>query len=150
MNKIFVLALLGMFAFSVASVSALSPQAATVDIDPSVVAEVLPGLLDFGSLAPGETGGASQITIDVSGSNVDVQVEVDDVTGFPFRTHLMFGAFLALNHPAWIFECQLSEEGLCVYTNQMVDPTLTVPLSAPAGTMPGVITYTVAQHIPSE
>ncbi|MBS3088422.1 hypothetical protein J4402_01435 [Candidatus Pacearchaeota archaeon] len=114
------------------------------EINENVEVQISPAVLNFGSLLPGTSGNPAingPITINPTGSNVDVQVTVTNVAGFPFETGLKLDG----NNPIgkiWNMDCVGTN--ICAYTSATTIPTLNIPAGASVGAKSGVITYFVA------
>lgn len=143
------LMLISVLLFSAIGVMAVD-QGLTVIIGEDVNLIITPSTVDFGTVQPGINNNPAingPIIFDATGSNVDVNVEVTAVTGFPFEDGLMLDGAPALAQD-WDLLCVLVED-VCSYTTATTVPTLDVPLSAPQGTKPGTITYTVTGSPPA-
>lgn len=149
MNKIFVLALLAMTIFGTSVYAQeTQDQDTRVNINTVITVQITPELLDFGNVAPGGTGTASDITFDTGTTNSAVlRIEVTGVANFPFEDGLMFGGFPAFGQFREA-PCVFDEAEGCTYNLAPFVPTLEVPSNAPAGVADGLITYTVTGPTP--
>ncbi|MFH1803123.1 MAG: lamin tail domain-containing protein [archaeon] len=113
-----------------------------VTIAGRIVFNVFPRLLDFGLVQPGSFDNPATngpIIFDVTGSEQDVNVQITNVTGFPFEDGLKIDGSPALG-ASWFIP----------FTNPIVNatPTLDIPSDAQAGQAEGTIIYTVTGPTP--
>ncbi|MBU0760248.1 MAG: lamin tail domain-containing protein [Nanoarchaeota archaeon] len=117
-------------------------QSLLVTIAGRIVFDILPRQLNFGIVQPGSTDNPAlngPIIFNVTGSEQDVNVEITNVTGYPFEDGLRID-----NNPA------LGSHWFIPYTSPIVNatPTLDVPEEAPPGQAEGTIVYTVTGPTP--
>ncbi|MEK6934556.1 MAG: hypothetical protein AABW46_01630 [Nanoarchaeota archaeon] len=123
----------------------------TIEISENITISVGPGTLDFGIVAPGteDNPSTSPIEFDANGSNVNVTVEVTEVTG---DDDTLFDDIEVETSPdTWVnivgadvtMICDYSG-GTCVFDPVSWDARLDVPEGLPAGTKAGTIVYTVS------
>lgn len=145
MNKFLILSVLfGVLVFSSAGVIADTGQGINASVGENISLIITPTTVEFGQVAPGTDDNdatSGDITFDAEGSNVNVNIEVTNVSGFPFETGLMLDGMPALGE-FWDLMCVIDSE-LCTYTPATTTPTLDVPVGAPPGVKPGTITYTI-------
>jgi hypothetical protein len=152
MNKTFILTLLlGFFVLSVFGVSGVFAvdQSLNVSIGENITVQIAPETVQFGQVAPGSNNNMATngpIAFNATGSNVDVNIEVTNVTGFPFENGLMLDGSPALGE-VWDLLCILNG-GICTYAGAETVPTLDVPIGAPAGVVGGTTTYTITGPTP--
>ncbi len=145
MNKFLVLAGFVVLALS-GFVLAQTPQPITVTVGDTIVVAITPPTVDFGNVATGTQNApaiSGDIMFNASGSNVNVSIEVTNVTGFPFTTGLKLDGAAPIGQ-SWDLLCNLVSN-ICTYPLQLVTPTLTVPTGTPAGITPGTIVYTIME-----
>ena len=152
MKKLLVFAVMfgifvGMMGFAFAA-----EQGVEVEVGEDIHLLITPETVDFGTVVPGPDNPATTngglIEFDADGSNVDVTVTVDDVTGFPFAGATLF---LDGDDPigkSWFLEC-VPEDDICTYVVRSTVPTLDVPVGTSQGTYLGAITYLVTGSPPS-
>ncbi|MBU0978108.1 MAG: lamin tail domain-containing protein, partial [Nanoarchaeota archaeon] len=119
-------------------------QTIGVIIAGKIVFKVFPRNLDFGIVQQSSTNNSAlngPITFDVNGSTTDVNVEITNVTGFPFEEGLKIDGHNALGS-SWLLICLLNQ-GECNFNPVWAFPTLDVPEDAQPGNNKGTITYTV-------
>src|SRR3989344_2031935 len=124
-------------------------QQVDVEIVELTLISISPLSLDFGSRAPGTSDNAAlngPILFDASGSNTNFDVEVTDVTGFPFETGLEFDGDEPVGK-LWEFTC-VEDDNVCTYPVQSTVPTLSIPAGAVIGEHTGTVTYTVTASPP--
>jgi len=118
-------------------------QSINVEVITTITVMINPNILDFGSLVAGTIDNPAvngPVSFDASGSNVDVQVEITDITAGLFEDGLKFDGALALGQ-IFVLNCLAGE--VCTYDLETTDPTLDIPAGTPAGAKTGVITYTL-------
>lgn len=128
-----------------ASEPSSNQQGLNVTISGVVVFGVFPRSLEFGLVQPGSINNLAlngPIIFDVNGSTTSVNVEITNVTGFPFENGLKIDGAQALG-ASWFFNCVMTSQG-CAFSAQNAVPTLDIPNEAPAGNNQGTITYTVS------
>ena len=152
MKKLLVFAVMFGILISTVSFILADDQRLTVIIGQDIHLEITPKPVDFGTVVPGPDNPATTngglIEFDADGSNVDVTVTVDDVTGFPFAGATLF---LDGDDPigkSWFLEC-VPEDDICTYVVRSTVPTLDVPVGTSQGTYLGAITYLVTGSPPS-
>ncbi|MFH1591901.1 MAG: hypothetical protein ABIB47_00855 [Candidatus Woesearchaeota archaeon] len=113
-----------------------------VEVDPFTTVLISPSLLNFGSLIVGSINNPGpSVTIDPTGSNTNVSVEVTDVTEFPFETGLKFNGILAEGQ---VFAINCVESGnMCTYTPEIITTTLDIPSGAVSKPYMGTVVYTI-------
>lgn len=133
--------------FSIGNVIAVDQSInATINGNSSIL--ITPATVEFGAVVPGTNNNPStsgNISFDPTGSNVDVNVEVTNVTGKPFEGGLKFDGSLAQGQDYDI----LCVGNPCTYTPKVVIPTLNVPIGSRAGIKTGTITYTITGTPPA-
>ena len=144
MKKLLILLLLFM---GLSIISVYAQQNVTVNVTSDIFVTITPGILNFGTIAPGANSGILNTTFDATGSNVDVHIAAD-VTGGLFENNLYFdvvggSTFNQLVEAMTVNMLCADSSGQCVYTLEQRDMRLTVPAGTPAGTTPGVITYII-------
>lgn len=106
---------------------------------------ISPTTLDFGSVAPGTNNKvAGPIGFDATGSNVNVKVEVTDVTGNSLFDNIEVttsGGARNIIGATDIMPC-VDTLGTCTYAILSWPTTLDVPGGFPAGPITGAIVYT--------
>ncbi len=113
-------------------------QDLNVTISGIIIFQVLPRNLEFGSVQPGSFDNPAlngPIVFNITGSTTDVNVEVTEVTGFPFEQGLKIDGEPALGR-FWMI--------LYASPIQTAFPTLDIPEDSPAGNSKGKIVYTVS------
>ncbi len=133
--------------FSLSNVIALS-QGLSVTIKEDLNVVITPTNVEFGEVTAGSIDNLAKngnIIIDPTGSNVKtiyVYVSVDEIE--PFKTGLKFDGRLAdgLNYDL------ICIENPWEHIPKIIKPTLDVPLGAYAGTISGVVTYTITGSSP--
>ena len=112
-------------------------QELNVTIASAITFQVLPRNLEFGLVQPGSQNNPAlngPIVFNITGSTTNVNVEITEVTGFPFEQGLKID-----NEPA------LGKFWTILYSSPIKTaiPTLDIPKNAPAGNNKGTIVYTV-------
>ncbi len=125
-------------------------QPIIVDVGEDIHLEILPNPLDFGPVLPDTTDNPSteDITFDATGSNVDVHIEITDVTGAPFEDGLKIDGTDPVGQ-FWDLPC-ISDPNteICTYDLDTAEPTLDIPLGTSQGSKSGTIVYTVTGPAP--
>ena len=124
-------------------------QLVDVEIVALTLVSISPMNLNFGSRIPGTSDNPAvngPIEFDASGSNTNFDVEVTDVTGFPFETGLEFDGDEPVGK-SWEFNC-VEVSDICTYATQSTVPTLSIPAGAVIGEHTGTVTYTVTASPP--
>ena len=131
--------------FGVVGVSA-EEQVTEVTVDSVITVDIEPDTLSFGNHLPGGPYAMpNSIKFNASGSNVDVAVEVTDVTPGLFDVNLDVSP---LSQNTWeninafddVMECILNGD-VCEYSLLALDSRLTIPQGTSAGLKTGTITY---------
>jgi len=123
----------------------------TIIVNEDITVDVGPATLDFGTVSPGtaDNPSTSPIQFDATGSNVDVTVTVNSVTGGD--SALFTNIEVETSADNWVnivgalttMLCDNSG-GTCAYTPVSWDARLDVPPGWPAGTSTGTIVYTIS------
>jgi len=118
-----------------------------VEINDDIELTISPLTLNFGELFPGNTDVEGPgITFDATGSNVDVNVQVANVIGFPFETELKLNGAIPLTQSA-ILPCVVSDN-ICTYVPVGWTTSLSIPVGTPSGLLAGAIEYTITGPTP--
>ncbi len=129
-------------------VASFEGQDVEVEIDSSINVVVNPPTLNFGTIVAGTIDNPAlngPVSFDASGSNVNVRVEVTDITEGIFENGLKFDEDLALGQT---FDLTCDDgSGVCAYELITTIPTLDIPTGTPRGTKTGTITYTLGEAI---
>ena len=118
-------------------------------INEAVTILIEPNPLLFGPLVSGTNDNPATngpISFDATGSNIDVTVTVDSVTGAPFDNGLKFDGLDPVGQ-VFLLECVVVSD-VCTYTPVTTIPTLDIPVGSPVGLQSGVITYIITGPIP--
>ncbi len=149
MNKLLTTLVIASFILTGVTGVFAADQDITVTIGEDINVVISPGTVEFDTVAPGTNDNPATngpIEFDATGSNVDVNIEVTDVMGFPFEDGLMLDGVPALGS-SWDLICTIVDS-LCTYTTESTVPTLNVPTGAAQGINPGTITYTITGSPP--
>lgn len=118
-----------------------------VEINEGVTLAITPLTLNFGNVEAGSVDNlGTNIVFNATGSNVDVNVEVINVTGFPFETGLKLNGNIPIGESANL-PCAVINN-VCTYTNVEWTTSLTVPIGTPAGLKSGTIVYLISGPSP--
>jgi len=150
MNKNLIFSvLLGIMLICVPGVFA-EDQGINVTIGEDISLIITPTIIEFGPVPPDSTNNPAlngPITFNATGSNVDVNIEVTNVTGFPFESGLLLDTLAPVGQD-WDLPCVIVDN-LCTYTQEITFPTLNVPVGAPQGVNQGVIIYQITGTPPA-
>lgn len=125
-------------------------QSLNVTIGDIIALRIYPTTLNFGVALPGTNNNPSlsgPIVFDANGSNTNVNVEVNSVSGFPFEQGLRVDAKIPTDI-SWQLEC-IQNGFYCTYNLKTAIPTLNVPAGSIAGTNQGTVTYLVTGTPPA-
>lgn len=113
-------------------------QGLNVTIGPAIVFQVTPRQLEFGIVQSGSQNNPAlngPIVFNITGSGTDVNVEITEVSGFPFEEGLRIDGNPALGSFWTIPESAPIQAAI---------PTLNVPIDAQPGNNRGTIVYTIS------
>jgi len=125
---------------------------ATVTVgETNITLDISPSLIEFGPQLPGVTDVSaisSNVTISANtyGNNMNIYVDVT-VSGEPFESNLKFNSDIANGMSTIDLLCD-DFTGVCMYTDVVLIPTLTIPIGTPAGEQIGTVTYTITGSAP--
>ena len=149
MKKLLVSALVIGFLLSFGAFGVIAvDQDINATIDDNLTISISPATVEFGAVSAGSSGNpasSGNISFDPAGSNVNVNVDVTNVTGKPFEGGLKFDGSLAQGQDYDI----LCVGNPCTYTPKTVSPTLDVPIGSRAGIKTGTITYIITGTPPA-
>ncbi len=122
-------------------------QIIEVDIDEDISLSISPSTLDFGVLKAGTIDNPGQnIIFDATGSNTDVTVEVQGVTGFPFETGLKFNSLVPIGQSETL-NCVVVGTA-CTYSSVEWTTSLTIPAGTVSMNYQGTVVYLVTGPTP--
>jgi hypothetical protein len=150
-NLIFMLALSFVLCSVFLGMGIVSAEEVNVTITNTTTLTVTNPSITCGDVEAGATDHActsGDITINVTGSNVNVTVTTTVSNVVPFKTGLKLETVVAdTNH--YDFVCTLADS-ICSYTAQTgLTPTLTTPAGLVAGFISATITYTATETPPA-
>jgi hypothetical protein len=115
-------------------------------IDEQVSIQILPDVLNFGTVVPGIEKSGNDVTFNATGSNENIIIgaSIDGSNVFSLAEFNVKGTWTKINSINFNMNCNpAGSPSVCSYDFLTMQTRITVPIGTPAGSKTGVIIYTI-------